>query len=124
MRAIAIKLILALHLLGGVLAGISTENGHTRRIRGWNLVPVVVVARPLKAGTVLDPSMVTTKSIPEEFVTSSVVKPDSSGYVQGGRLAIDLDEGAPLWWAQVSKPSSKSLKECLAVCARLQTRRK
>jgi pilus assembly protein CpaB len=44
--------------------------------------------------------MMSQRSIPEQFVTSSVVKPDSSSYVVGQKVMVAVAAGDPLLWSQ------------------------
>jgi pilus assembly protein CpaB len=68
--------------------------------RGWNLVPVVVAADNLSEGTTVDGEMIATRDVPEQFVTSSVVRPDSVGYVLNQRIMVPVQAGDPLLWSQ------------------------
>ncbi|MBK7861130.1 MAG: Flp pilus assembly protein CpaB [Archangiaceae bacterium] len=68
--------------------------------RGWNLVPVTVAAANLPEGTQVDFDMVSTREVPEQFVTASVVKPDSSAYIVGQRIMVPVQAGDPLLWSQ------------------------
>jgi len=68
--------------------------------KGWNLVPVVVSAVDLSEGTVVTMEHLSQRSIPEQFVTSSVVKPDSSSYIVGQKIMVAVAAGDPLQWSQ------------------------
>ncbi|MGV3622281.1 MAG: Flp pilus assembly protein CpaB [Archangium sp.] len=68
--------------------------------KGWNLVPVIVSAVDISEGTVVTMEMISQRSIPEQFVTSSVVKPDSASYVVGQKVMVTLQAGDPLLWSQ------------------------
>jgi pilus assembly protein CpaB len=68
--------------------------------KGWNLVPVVVTAVDLSEGTVVTMEMISQRSIPEQFVTASVVKPDSASYIVGQKVMVSLQAGDPLLWSQ------------------------
>ncbi len=68
--------------------------------KGWNLVPVVVSAVDISEGTVVTMEMVSQRAIPEQFVTSSVVKPDSASYIIGQKVLVALQAGDPLLWSQ------------------------
>jgi pilus assembly protein CpaB len=68
--------------------------------KGWNLVPVVVSSVDLSEGTVVTMEMVQVRNIPEQFVTSSVVKPDSATYIIGQKVLVALQAGDPLLWSQ------------------------
>jgi len=79
-------------------SGLQRERARVRA--GYNLVPVVVATVDLSEGTVLTMDMVSQRSIPETFVTSSVVKPDSVTYVVGQKVMVSLQAGDPLLWSQ------------------------
>ncbi|MEW6435381.1 MAG: Flp pilus assembly protein CpaB [Myxococcota bacterium] len=68
--------------------------------KGWNLVPVVVAAVDVSEGTVVTMEMISQRSIPEQFVTSSVVKPDSASYIVNQKVLVPLQAGDPLLWSQ------------------------
>ena len=68
--------------------------------KGWNLVPVVVSAVDISEGTVVTMEMISQRSIPEQFVTSSVVKPDSASYIVNQKVLVALQAGDPLLWSQ------------------------
>ncbi len=76
-------------------------DGTNRRVRtGWNLVPVVVAATHLTEGTIITVEMISHRSVPEQFVTSSVIKPDSTQYVVNQKILVDVQAGDPLLWSQ------------------------
>ncbi len=68
--------------------------------RGWNLVPVLVATVDLSEGTVVTMEHLSQRSVPEQFVTSSVVKPDSANYVVGQKVQVAVAAGDPLLWNQ------------------------
>jgi pilus assembly protein CpaB len=68
--------------------------------RGWNLVPVVVAATDITEGAVVSFDMISQRSVPEQFVTSSVVKPDSASYVVNQKVLVPVQAGDPLLWSQ------------------------
>ena len=102
------------------LSGMAGEAERMQKLRhGWNGIPTVFTSRALKAGTVLDRSMLTTMSINELFCTSSVVKPDSIKYLEGSTLRLDLDDGAPVHWADLQVQNSEiAAKNCRLACER------
>lgn len=67
--------------------------------KGWNLVPVVVAAVDIPENTVVTMEMVSQRSVPEQFVTSSVVKPDSASYIVNQKVLVPLQAGDPLLWS-------------------------
>lgn len=91
---------LVLALLAGLIAfsAIKREQANVRR--GWNLVPAVVAAVDIPEGTVVTMDMISQRSIPEQFVTSSVVKPDSASYVVNQTILVPVQAGDPLLWSQ------------------------
>ena len=88
----------------GVLAGAIAYTAIKRQERavraGWNLVPVIVANQDIPEGTVVSYEMVSQRPIPEQFVTSSVVKPDSASYIVGQKVLVPLQAGDPLLWSQ------------------------
>jgi pilus assembly protein CpaB len=75
--------------------------GTEKKVRtGWNLTPVVVASSDLSEGTTVDQDMISTREVPEQFVTASVVKPDSVGYVINQKLVVPVQAGDPLLWTQ------------------------
>lgn len=91
---------LVLGLLAGVIAYSAIKRKEAEVRRGWNLVPVVVAADDIPEGTVVTFDMVSQRSVPEQFVTSSVVKPDSASYVVNQKVLVPLQKGDPLLWSQ------------------------
>ncbi len=94
-------------IVGVVLAGLAFIVGWSGMQKqradirkGWNLVPVIVSAVDISEGTVVTMEMISQRSIPEQFVTSSVVKPDSASYVVGQKVMVSLQAGDPLLWSQ------------------------
>ncbi len=107
------KMPLVVAIILGVCAGLAAfagvRNKEKQVRRGWNLVPVVVAAQDITEGSVVSYDMVSQRAIPEQFVTSSVVKPDSANYVVGQRVLVPLQAGDPLLWSQfeTSKAAEK-----------------
>jgi pilus assembly protein CpaB len=91
---------LALGLLAGIIAWSAIKKKEADVRRGWNLVPVVVASQDVPEGTVITFDMINQRSVPEQFVTSSVVKPDSATYVVGQKVLVALQSGDPLLWSQ------------------------
>ncbi|MCC6335054.1 MAG: Flp pilus assembly protein CpaB [Myxococcales bacterium] len=89
--------------------------------KGWNLVPVVVAAVDISEGTVVTMEMISQRSIPEQFITSSVVKPDSASYIVNQKVLVPLQAGDPLLWSQfettkaAERLSSKVQKKARAI---------
>jgi pilus assembly protein CpaB len=87
--------LVAIGVVALMLAGV--EN---RVKKGWNLVPVVVAAADLPEGTTIGLESISQRAVPEQFVTSSVVRPDSTEYVVNQRLLVPVQAGDPLLWTQ------------------------
>ncbi|HYV48830.1 MAG TPA: SAF domain-containing protein [Myxococcaceae bacterium] len=71
-----------------------------RARRGWNLVPVVVAAVDIPEGTVVTLDMVSQRQVPEQFVTSSVVRPESASHIVNQKILVPVQAGDPLLWTQ------------------------
>jgi len=91
---------LVLGIFAGVIAYSAVRKKEADVRRGWNLVPVVVAAVDLGEGTVVTFDMISQRSVPEQFVTSSVVKPDSASYVVNQKVLVPVQAGDPLLWSQ------------------------
>jgi pilus assembly protein CpaB len=91
---------LVLGLLAGVVAYSAIKKKEAEVRKGWNLVPVVVAAQDIPEGGTITYDMISQRSIPEQFVTSSVVKPDSASSVVGQKVLVPLQTGDPLLWSQ------------------------
>jgi len=91
---------LVLGLLAGVVAYSAIKKKESDVRKGWNLVPVVVASQDIPEGTVITFDMISQRSVPEQFVTSSVVKPDSASYIVNQKVLVPLQAGDPLLWSQ------------------------
>lgn len=88
----------ALIVGAGGYAWIKKKEADVRR--GWNLVPVVVASQDIPEKTLVTFDMISQRSVPEQFVTSSVVKPDSASYIVNQRILVPVQAGDPLLWSQ------------------------
>ncbi|MHB8877948.1 MAG: Flp pilus assembly protein CpaB, partial [Myxococcaceae bacterium] len=95
---IIIALVLA--LLAGVVSYSAVKKQMADARRGWNPIPVVVAAVDIAEGTTVTFDMVSQRSVPDQFVTSSVVKPESASYVVGQKVLVPVQAGDPLLWSQ------------------------
>ncbi|WP_146209641.1 hypothetical protein [Vitiosangium sp. GDMCC 1.1324] len=90
-----------------VVAGIASYKvvkfEEQRLQHGWRLVPVVVAPRALAAGTRMTFAEMAQRPMPEQLVTSSVVKPDSATYVVDQVLTVPLSDGDRLHWTFFSR---------------------
>ena len=91
---------LVLSLAAGAVAFSAIKKKEADVRRGWNLVPVVVAAVDIAEGTVISFDMISQRQVPEQFVTSSVVKPDSASYIVNQKVLVPLQAGDPLLWSQ------------------------
>ena len=94
--------------------------------KGWNLVPVLVAAVDLAEGTTVSMAQLSQRSVPEAFVTSSVVKPDSASFVIGQKVQVAVAAGDPLLWNQfesaraVERLASRILKRARALAVEVK----
>ena len=95
---LAISLGMGLLLLIGGLMYVKHER---RAIRaGWNLVPVIVAADDIAPDTTLTYDMISQRAVPEQFVTTSIAKPDRANELVGKRLKVPVKAGDPLLWTE------------------------
>jgi pilus assembly protein CpaB len=110
-----------LGLLAFIVSWSAIKKRETEVRKGWNLVPVVVAAVDISDGTVVTMDMISQRSIPEGFVTASVVKPDSANYIINQKVLVPLQAGDPLLWSQfettkgAERLSSKVQKKARAI---------
>jgi pilus assembly protein CpaB len=69
--------------------------------KGWNLVPVLVVTADVASHTPLSTANVGTRMLPEQFITSSVVRPDKAGMVIGQKVMVPMQAGDPVLWSEM-----------------------
>ena len=98
--SIGLAIGLSITCLGSGLGIFYVKREAANARKGWNLVPVVVAAQDISADTIVTMEMISQRSIPEQFVTSSVVKPDSANYVVNQKVLVPLQAGDPLLWSQ------------------------
>lgn len=113
MLALAVGAVIALPLGGAVGAAfgfVLAKKAEVEARRGWNLVPVVVAARPLAPGAEVQFEDISQRSVPEQFVTASVVKPDSASYVVRQPVLVPVAAGEPLRWSyfEATKATSEA----------------
>src|SRR5256885_10024944 len=109
---------LLLGLFAGIVGYSAIKKKESDVRRGWNLVPVVVAAVDISEGTVVSFDMISQRSVPEQFVTSSVVKPDSASYVVNQKVLVPVQAGDPLLWSQfeTTKRSEEHTSELQSPC--------
>jgi pilus assembly protein CpaB len=112
---------LGLGLLAGAVAFSAIKKKEADVRKGWDLVQVVVAAGDLQEGTTLTEEMIAKRFGPEQFVTPSVVKPESASYIVNQKLLVPVHAGDPLLWSQFEttrgseKLSAKVQKKTRAV---------
>jgi hypothetical protein len=89
-------------MVGGVVGWVFAKRAEFDARRGWNLVPVVVAAKDLPPGTRVTVELVSQRSVPEQFVTDSVVSPERIGDVLGSPVISPVSAGEPLRWSLLS----------------------
>jgi pilus assembly protein CpaB len=87
-------------ILAACVVGLIANQYMKRKTAGWNLVPVVVAAQDIPENTAVTFDMISQRSVPEQFVTSSVVKPDSASYIVNQPLLVPVQAGDMLLWSQ------------------------
>ena len=98
-----------LGLVAGAVAYLGVQREKRRITEGWRLVPVIVASQDIPEGTPVSVEMLSLRPIPEQFVTSSVVKPDSVNFVVGQKILVPVQAGDPVLWTQLetSKTSER-----------------
>ncbi len=111
----------ALGVFAGIVAWSALKKKESDVRKGWNLVPVVVAAVEISEGSVVTMEMISQRQVPEQFVTSSVIKPDNAPYVINQKVLVALQAGDPLLWSQfettraAERLSTKILKKGRAI---------
>jgi Flp pilus assembly protein CpaB len=101
-------------VVGGAVAGIVTSTYLRKSVqKGWSLVPVVVAATDIPEGTRVTYDMISQRSVPEQFVTSSAVKPDGASYIVNQPVTVPIQAGDMLLWSQFSTGPETDLATCL-----------
>lgn len=91
---------LGLGLLAGVVAFSAIKKREADARRGWNLVSVMVADQDIREGSTISSEMISPRPVPEQFVTSSVVKPDAVSYVFNQKVLVPIQAGDMLLWTQ------------------------
>jgi pilus assembly protein CpaB len=100
---------LVLACLGSAVGFVYVKRAGENARKGWNLVPVVVAAVDIPEDTVVTFEMISQRSVPEQFVTSSVVKPDSASYIVNQKVLVPLQAGDMLLWSQFETKKQPSM---------------
>ena len=91
---------LVIACLGSAVGFVYVKRAGENARKGWNLVPVVVAAVDITENTVVTFDQISQRSVPEQFVTSSVIKPDSASYIVNQKILVPVQAGDPLLWTQ------------------------
>lgn len=125
-KVMPLALAAGLMLMGFGVAWSALAKEKAEARRGWNLVPVLVATVDLSEGTVVTMEHLAQRSVPEQFVTSSVVKPDSASYVIGQKVQVAVAAGDPVLWNQfestraVEHLASRILKKARALAVEVK----
>jgi len=83
----------ALASMAGLLAYSSISQRRAEVERGWEPTPVLVAARDIGGGTVLDQDMLEVQHIPSRLVTASIVRSDLLASIQDAKLLLPMKKG-------------------------------
>lgn len=110
---VGLGLFLLLGFMGGVVGYSAVAKAKTDARKGWNLVPVVVAAKDISENSTVTMEMISQRAVPEQFVTSSVVRPDSASYIVGQKVLVAVQAGDYLLWTQfeTTKASERLSKQ-------------
>lgn len=89
---------IVLGLVLGTVLSVTLSGRLAAKRAGWALEPVVVAATDIPAGTPVTFDMISQRALPRQFITASVVRPDSVAYVVSRPLLAGLSAGDPLHW--------------------------
>jgi pilus assembly protein CpaB len=112
---------LALAVVAGIVAYSAIRAREIAVRRGWNLVPVVVAAVDIPEGATVTQDMLAQRGVPEQFVTSSVVRPDRLELIENQKVLVPIQQGDPLLWTHfmntkaAERLSSKVQKKARAI---------
>ncbi len=98
------KMPLVLALFLGLIAFYLSQSAINRRVeyaqKGWTLTKVLVAGTEIAEGTTITTDLIQSRDIPDQFVTASVVKPDSINFILNQKVMVALQPGDPLLWTQ------------------------
>src|SRR5579863_6880624 len=80
---------------------------------GWNLKPILVAAEDLPRGSKVSFMVIAQRPMPEQFVTTSLITPDSASSIVGKTLEMPLNAGDAVKWAHFARmPPADLLRDC------------
>src|SRR4051794_17754638 len=91
---------LGLAFFAAATAYLGIHNERKKIQQDWATVSVVVASRDLAEGTVINTDMISSREVPKQFVTSSVIRPDSVDAILNQKIVVPLQKGDPLLWTQ------------------------
>ena len=83
----------------------SLHPAQCRPPREFYLVPIVVAADDLPAGSLVTFDQLSQRSVPDGFAFSSYVRPESASRAVGRRLTTAMTRGEPLRWQDLQDAS-------------------
>lgn len=102
------KIVLVASIVIGLIAFMLTNkylrDERARLYEGAHRIPIIVAARALPAGTVLQFEDLALSQVFASAVGQNVFGPDDQNLVIGKRLRFPLTRGEPLWWSHVDLP--------------------
>ena len=102
-------------MLSGIVAFTWAKTSAAKAREGWNLVPVIITNEDLPEGTVVGFHHLAQRSIPEQFATSSIIKPDGAESIVNQKLRVSLKAGDPLLHSYFAASPAKPGPEGQAV---------
>jgi pilus assembly protein CpaB len=90
---------IVLGVLAGIMAMFALSNKEKQIRRGWNLQEVVVASEDVTEGSRLELSMIAKRTIPEQFITKSTIRPKDVEKILGQTIVVNLHTGDPLQWS-------------------------
>ncbi len=103
---VAVLVALGIVIAGGfvvIAAGLVYVKKEAASVRhGWNPVTALVAMNDLSPGATVTTDMIGSRAFPEQFITTSVIRPESTSSILGLRLRAPLQKGDPLRWTDIS----------------------
>src|SRR4051812_22265902 len=104
---LVISLVLA--LVAGLVATLSFKQLEHEYVHKWNLVEALVAGQTIEAGTLITQNMLATRLIPEQFKTSSLVRPEDARYLENQRILVTVQPGDTILWSEFDSTKTERL---------------
>jgi len=118
----AIVVAIGLGLLAAAFAWMAVRRANEEARKGFVPSPVLVAAMDVPPGTELTTEHVAQRMIPEQFVTTSLVKPENVSYVIGQKVLVPLQAGDVILWTQFeTSKAAERLSTLVSKTARAYT---